>query len=229
VAKSEHAISLAQSGKASSSVARRWHKPAPDTVAMHEEPASADHELALIEAAHADARAFAPLYEAYVDLVWRYALSRLGDPHRAADATSATFQRAISALPNFQPQRRGDTTTFRSWLMTIARNVVIDEATRHRPATPLDDPSAQRWLVDHRRGPEEHAVAADERRRVERALAQLPDIPRQIVELRNIGMKGAEIAEMLNMSESAVKTAHFRAYARLRDLLAEPEDQGRPR
>ncbi len=191
----------------------------------HELLSPVETEIAWIAAAQQDPHAFAPLYEAYVDLVWRYALSRLGDPQRAADATSTTFQRAMAALPGFQPQRRGDVTTFRSWLMTIAHNVVIDETRHHHPATDLDDPSAQRWLIDTRRGPEDHAVAADERRRVERALAQLPDTQRQVVEFRLAGMKGAEIAEMLTMSESAVKTAHFRACAHLRDLLAEPDEK----
>jgi RNA polymerase sigma-70 factor (ECF subfamily) len=190
------------------------------------EPTPAERELAWIAAAKDDPRHFAPLYEAYVDLVWRYALNRLGDPQRAADATSLTFQRALTALPHFAPQRRDEGTTFRSWLMTIARNVVIDEATRRRPITPLDDPAAQRWLVDRQRGPEALAIAADERRRVQAALTHLTGTQRQIVELRMIGMKGIEIAGLLGMTESAVKTAYFRAAARLRDLLKEPEDQG---
>ncbi|HYI25780.1 MAG TPA: sigma-70 family RNA polymerase sigma factor [Thermomicrobiales bacterium] len=189
----------------------------------------ADRELDLIAAAQADPRAFAPLYETYVDLVWRYALNRLGDQQRAADATSVTFQRAITALPKYRPQRRGDATTFRSWLMTIARNVVIDETRRARPTSPLDDPASERWLTDPAPGPEEQAVAADERRRINRALARLSTTPRQIVELRLIGMNGREIADTLGMSESAVKTAHYRAIARLRDLLADDETNGASR
>lgn len=196
--------------------------PEPDALAM----SPADRELAQIAAAKTSAKAFAPLYEAYVDLVWRFMLSRLGEQQRAADATSLTFQRALTAIPSYQPQRRGDSTSFRPWLMTIARNVVIDESRRARPALPLDDMAAQHWLVDQQPGPEAHAVAADERRRVIRALDRLPEKQRQIVDLRLIGMKGAEIAGMLGMTEAAVKTAHFRAMTRLRDLLAEPADRG---
>lgn len=47
--------------------------------------------MAQIEAARRNPRAFAPLYDAYADLVWRYAMRRLGDPDRAAEITSATF------------------------------------------------------------------------------------------------------------------------------------------
>jgi RNA polymerase sigma-70 factor (ECF subfamily) len=226
VANSEQTIRLAPSR---SKPASRPNPRGPRALADPSELTAADRELAQVAAAKADIRAFAPLYEAYVDLVWRYAVNRLGDHQRAADATSLTFQRALSALPTFAPQRRGDGTTFRSWLMTIARNVVIDETRRHRPTSNLDDPAAERWLVDHRRGPEAHAVAADERRRVEQALTQLPATQRQVVELRLAGFKVREVADLLEMTEPAVKTAHFRACARLRDLLAEPEDNGAPR
>jgi RNA polymerase sigma factor (sigma-70 family) len=102
-------------------------------------------------------------------------------------------------------------TTIRSWLITIARNVVIDEATRRRLTTPLDDPSAQRWLIDRRRGPEAQAIAADERRRVQAARTHLSETQRQIVELKMIGMKGADIADLLGMTESAAKTARLGA------------------
>jgi len=225
VANGERAVWLAQPGEQARPAPSRWFQRRGERAVDPIQPASeADIELERIAAAQRDAAAFAPLYEAYVDLVWRYAMSRLGDPHRAADVTSTTFQKALAALPAYQPQRRGEGTTFRSWLMTIARNAVIDEIRRERPATPLDDPAAQRWLIDTRRGPEEQVVARDERRRVERALARLPDAQRQIVELRLIGMKGAEIATMLGMTESAVKTAHHRAYTRLREWLADPPD-----
>jgi RNA polymerase sigma-70 factor (ECF subfamily) len=179
-------------------------------------------EIEHIARARHDPAAFAPLYEAYADLVWRYALSRLGDRERAADATSQTFAKAIAALSTFRPERRGDGSTFRSWLMTIARNVVIDEARKTRPTTPLDAPAAQPQLVARERSPEDAGIAAVERQRIERALAHLPDAQRRIVELRAAGLKGVEIAGVLNMSLAAVKTANHRAYLRLRELLGEP-------
>lgn len=185
-----------------------------------------DTELAIIAEARLDPRAFAPLYERYVDLVYRYCLRRLGHRERAADATSLVFSRAIGALQHFTPERRRTGSTFRSWLLTIARNVVIDDARAHRPTNQLDDAGIGATLRDTAPSPEERAIAADERDRIEAALDQLPDRQRQIVELRLIGLRGAEIAAVLGMSVGAVKTAHFRAYARLRDLLAEPECDG---
>jgi RNA polymerase sigma-70 factor, ECF subfamily len=196
----------------------------PETPSIGEGGSLAEWEIAHIERARQDPRAFAPLYEAYVDLVWRYALRRLGDPERAADATSQTFSKAIAALPRFTPGRRGENTTFRSWLMLIARNVVIDQVRKERLTFDVDTPTVQGRLVDPDRSPEEMAIARNEQHRVERALTQLTDVQRQIVELRAVGMKGAEIADLLQMGVPAVRSAHFRAYARLRDLLQEPDN-----
>lgn len=186
----------------------------------------ASEETRQVEVARADPHAFAPLYEAYADLVWRYAMSRLGNADRAAEVTSITFARALAALPRFRAKHGNDGSPFRAWLMTIARNAVIDEVRRNRHAPSLDDPAVQPWLVDRARSPEDQAIAGEEQRRVSQALARLPITQRRIVELRLIGMRSAEIAEILGMSASAVDTAHFRAYARLREWLAEPGDGG---
>jgi len=192
--------------------------------------ATVSDELAQIEAARHDRRAFAPLYDAYVGLVWRYAMRRLGDADRAAEVTSVTFARALAGIASFRPRSHGVDTGFRAWLMTIARNALIDSVRRERPSASLDDPAVAASLVDDAPSPEGAAVAAEERRRVFDALACLPPAQRRIVELRLAGLKSAEIAEALGMTVSAVNTAHYRAFARLRDLLADADvTRGSPR
>lgn len=52
-------------------------------------------------------------------------------------------------------------------------------------------------------------------------LGQLPETQRAIVELRLAGLRGDEIASALDTTLSAVKSAQYRAYQRLRELLAE--------
>lgn len=88
---------------------------------------NATEELRQIRRAQNDISQFSPLYQQFVHLVWNYCLARLRDDDRAADATSTTFLKAMKALPRYKPELRSDQTTFRSWLMTIARNVVLDE------------------------------------------------------------------------------------------------------
>ncbi len=175
----------------------------------------------LVPAAQVNPAAFAPLYERYADGVYRYFLRRLGNEHEAEDATSQTFIRAIAALPRY---RIGCEGTFRSWLFTIAHNVAMDRFRRIRPTTPLDPAAASlredRSAVD----PVHHALGNERRRQIERAMAGLTDRQREIIQLRLDGLNGPEIAQVLGLSLSATKSLHFRAYARLRELLEEGDE-----
>lgn len=171
---------------------------------------------ALVDRARCDPRAFAPLYDRYAEPVYRYCYRRLGNHETAADATSQTFLKALAALPSY---RQG---TFRGWLFTIAAHVVADLHRRTRPVASLDhDPAVALALVDRAPSPEDHAVLAEGRASVEALLLTLTDDQRQVVALRLAGLTGPEIAAALGLSETAVRSSQFRAYARLRRLLAE--------
>lgn len=178
----------------------------------------AEDELRQIAQAQLDTGAFAPLYERYVHLVWNYCLVRLRDPDRAADATSATFEKALRALHRYRPDVRGDGTTFRSWLMTIARNVVLDDL-RRRPTVPLGD--AFHLLAQREDGPEALALAGERRRELLAAYAQLSDQQQDVIRLRQQGLSGEEIGAVLGIGVGAVKSTHYRAIQRLRQILQE--------
>lgn len=180
-------------------------------------------DLALVRLAQADPRAFAPLYEHYAPIVYHYCLRRLGHREAAADATATVFTKALAGLPRFRPDPRREGSTFRSWLFTIAHNVVIDARRRRRHHLSIDDEASKPLadtLVDQSASPEELAIAGDAARRVRTLLGNLPDRHRAIVELRLAGLSGSEIAATLGTTESAVKSAQFRAYGTLRTLLA---------
>ncbi|MGB3329657.1 MAG: sigma-70 family RNA polymerase sigma factor [Thermomicrobiales bacterium] len=200
----------------------------PNPPSTPDAPSTPD-DLAIVALAQQDPRAFAPLYERYEPIVRGYCQRRLGHPEVAADATSRIFIRALQALPRFRPDPTRPGSTVRSWLFTIAHNVVIDTYRRDRKHPSLDQPGrdgiplAQSGaMIDPAASPEEIALANDLRRQLHDILARLPERQRQIVELRLAGLSGAEIAESLGMSLSAVKSAQFRAYATMRPLLDQP-------
>ena len=154
----------------------------------------------------------------------------LPDRETAAEATGQVFLKAFTALPTYRPTRRG---SFRSWLFAIAHNACIDALRRHRPHAALD---AAGDIAGADPGPEDRALAADERRSVAALLARLTPDQRRVVELRLAGLTGQEVADALGLSLSAVKAAQLRAYARLRRILAadastipRPEDADAPR
>lgn len=184
-------------------------------------------DLAIIEQARHDPAAFAPLYERYFPAVHGYCRRRIADRDRAADATSEIFARAIAALPRFRPQPARPDAGVRSWLFTIAHNVVVDYHRRFRPSQSLDHaPPGEMTppqLIDGGPLPEEQAIAADERRQLHALLAHLTGRQRQVTELRLAGLTGAEIGAVLGLTTGAVKAVQFRAYSRLRDLIGVSE------
>jgi len=188
-------------------------------------------DAALVTLALRDPLAFAPLYQRYVVLVYRYCYRQTSDPDIATDLTAQIFTRALEALPKFRIREpdpssaktgagSGAGSTFRSWLFTIAHNAVIDARRKNRPAVSLDD--RHHHVADNERGPEDQAVLRDELDRLIAILDQLPAAQRQIIELRLAGLTSAEIATALSISRPAVKSAQTRAYARLRQLLGPP-------
>lgn len=189
-------------------------------------------DLVHVARAQRDIRDFAPLYETYAPLVYGYCLRRLSHPDNAADAAALVFTRAIAALPRFRPDKTRSGSTFRAWLFTIAHNVVVDAHRRKREQVSLDlhhdALAAAGRLLDASASPEDIAVANDAASTVHRHLRALPERQRAIVELRLAGLSGNEISRTLGMSESAVKSAQFRAYATLRTLLQPNTPDPRP-
>ena len=175
--------------------------------------AADDATLAVL--ARRDPRAFAPLYERYLDPVYGYCYNRLRTREAAEDATSQVFYKALAGLAGF---RSG---SFRAWLFTIAHNVVVDQVRRQPvilPLNPLDDPP------DNALTPEELAIGVDERRVLQRALIDLSPDQQRVIELRMVGLTGAEIAGVLGKNVDAIKMLQYRAMLKLRERLNQDWD-----
>lgn len=160
------------------------------------------------------------VYARFSDRVHAYALQRLRDPDLAADITSIVFTRALANLATFEARDTASDSALEGWLLTIARNAIIDHARADRRLTILDTDTYRQHLTDISPDPASAAVAPDERERLLDALERLNATQQRIVLLRLQGWNGVEIADLLGMSHGAVRAAQHRAYARLRDVLA---------
>jgi RNA polymerase sigma-70 factor (ECF subfamily) len=110
----------------------------------------------------------------------------------------------------------------RTWVFGIAHHKAID-ALRKRRATliPLDDLLG---IPAGAESPEEAALRADDRRRLDAALASLSAEHRAVLELTYVeGFSQKEIAEIVDVPVATVKTRAFYAKQRLREALATAE------
>lgn len=183
------------------------HRPNPREGVVHDDGTDA----ALVARAQHDRHAFGALYDRYFDAVYRYCFVRLGGAEWAEDAAHQVFVRALEGVSRYQESGR-----FRSWLFTIAHNVVVDELAM-RPQRLTHDELDR--FTDPTPGPEADALAAVELQRVRSALAQLPPDQQRAIELRVAGLTGREIARELGRSHEAVKMLQQRGLIRLRTLL----------
>lgn len=185
----------------------------------HEQPTWEDRAIA---AARDDRAAFAPLYDHYAMDVYRYCYRQVRDVDLANDLTSQIFLRVMDKLHLYRPH---ETRTFRSWLFTVARNVLRDRWRTRRLHHDVDAHRAR--LPDRSPGPEERAIDRLEADRLLDAVEKLSVRHREIIYLRLAGLTTSEIAEATGATVAAVKSAQSRAYAQLRQDLQSPEDGAR--
>jgi RNA polymerase sigma factor (sigma-70 family) len=110
-----------------------------------------------------------------------------------------------------------------TWIWSTSRNKVIDQRRRERMRASTSSEDAAR-LLSFVAGPEEGFIASAAKSWVNAALAQLTPIQRDVVCLREIdGANYREIADALEITEEAARSAHYRGMERLR-LYAQTHD-----
>ena len=158
-----------------------------------------------------DRAAFDELYRRYTRPLLGLALRRLGDRGRAEDALQDAFAAVWRSAGSYDPQRGAGA----AWLYTVARNAIVDGA-RRRPEPPAEAPETPASDV----GPDERAEVAWLAWRVHRAIEELPEHERQVIELAYWGEQSqSEIAEFLHVPLGTVKTRTRTGLARLADML----------
>jgi RNA polymerase sigma-70 factor (ECF subfamily) len=175
-------------------------------------------EYAVVEAAkRGDHSALAALYEHFFPRVYRYVASRLGNVEDAEDVTEEIFLRVIDNVGSFT--WRG--LPFGAWVFRIARNEIVSHVRRQKPRSgtaELSDTIADE-RADHTGKVEDKLVLVV----VRKAMTQLPEAQRQVVELRFIaGLSVAETAKALNKTENNVKVLQHKAIAKLQVLVKRP-------
>jgi RNA polymerase sigma factor (sigma-70 family) len=150
---------------------------------------------------------FDRLYRRHAPSVYRYAYAVLGNQADAEDVTQQTFLNAYRAIAEGTKPRKAE-----NWLLRIAHN----ELRRHfRTNGRAIEVEFDERLAQPVREASEPSLAD-----VLRALRQLPPIQRSALVMREFeGRSYAEIAEVLDVSQSALEALIFRARRALAENL----------
>ena len=182
--------------------------------------AGRDDATLMAYVARGDTAAFEQLVERHQTLVIGTVARMLGSNSDVEDVAQQVFIRVWKSAPRYVP-----TAKFTTWLLTITRNLVFNEARRrkrHRVET-LDVHQGEESLpLPDRRGrvPDEQLLDDEMQRAVDTAIQALPEKQRLAVVLRRYEEKSyEEIAEVLSLSVPAVKSVLFRARTELREAL----------
>jgi RNA polymerase sigma-70 factor (ECF subfamily) len=171
-----------------------------------------DEDL-LSRVAQGDRDAFGDLYKRYARAVLGLALRRLGDRGRAEDAVQEAFASVWRAARSY----RRDRGPVAPWLYAVARNAIAD-----RGRVRIEPPAEPADTASDAPGPPDRAEQSWVAWRVHRALEQLPQAERTVLELAYwSGLSQSEIADFLGIPLGTVKTRTRSGLRRLAEDLGE--------
>ena len=172
-----------------------------------------EDESALIARASHDPEAFGLLYQRYVDRIYRYLFSHVGEPAEAEDLTAQVFTAAWEGLARYQ--ERGE---FSAWLFRIARNKANDYHRGRRAHFSLDKSSDERG--SHHPGLRDLSAELEHAEDLERLANLIDSLEAGQVELLRLRFAAhltyAEMASLLGRTEAAIKMAVSRLLRQLK-------------
>src|SRR5438876_7715328 len=158
-----------------------------------------------------DAGAFELLYRRYARPVFGLALRRLGNRMAAEEAVQETFASLWRSARTYKPERGPGA----PWLYAVARNAIVDRSrAKSEPAAELPETASLEL------GPADRAEASYVAWRVHRAVEDLPQSERDVLELAYWGgLSQSEVADFLGIPLGTVKTRTRTALGRLANVL----------
>jgi RNA polymerase sigma-70 factor, ECF subfamily len=166
---------------------------------------------------------FEVLVRRYMEKAFHIAFNFTRNTETAKDLSQDAFVRAYASLKQFDGR-----STFYTWFYRIVVNLCLDHARRQRRVVweSLDQVSEEsgepRQFADSTFAPEQHAIAGEAKRRVNKTLETMPKKQRTAFLLRNDqGLSIADVAKVMKTTEGTVRVYLHRAVAALRQSLLE--------
>ena len=177
-----------------------------------------------------DIGAFQQLFQKYSPSVVNFAFHFLGNRARAEEIAQEVFLQVYRWQTKYEAKAK-----FSTWLFKIAHNHCLNEVRKGEyrisveslgPQEDAEGDERERQLPDTNLYKGEDVLAAKQAaRRIEKILRRVPETQRTALMLSRLeGMSYQEVAEVLGVTEKAVKSLVFRATQSLRDGLKDIVD-----
>jgi RNA polymerase sigma-70 factor (ECF subfamily) len=176
----------------------------------HQSSIVLSEELTIIEKAKRNPQFFAPLYNKYYEVIFRYIYKRVDEQESAYDITSCVFVKAMGALNKFE--FRG--VPFSSWLFRIAKSELYQSFRdqKARRTINIDSVTIVQMvdeICDDR--------SEENREKLLKSLTLLKENELQLIEMRFFEKRSfREIGEIIGLTENNAKVKTFRALAKLK-------------
>jgi RNA polymerase sigma-70 factor (ECF subfamily) len=155
----------------------------------------------------------------HTGLVFRIAYSILRNHHDAEDAAQECFLRAWKWRDKFQQVRKPKT-----WLARIAWTTALDRRAHRTTRSVVEDTLGENEIesvAGSECKPDEQLAGLQMQQLLEKLIAALPGNLRQPLELSTVQeLNSSEIAEIMGVPESSVRTRLFRARGILKEKLS---------
>lgn len=174
--------------------------------------------------------AFQQLFQKYSSSVVNFASHFLGNRARAEEIAQEVFLQVYRWQTKYEAKAK-----FSTWLFKIAHNHCLNEVRKGEyrvsiesigPQEDADGDERERQLPDTNPSKGEDILAAKQAaKRIEKILQRVPETQRTALMLSRLeGMSYQEVAEVLGVTEKAVKSLVFRATQSLKDGLKDMLD-----
>lgn len=166
-------------------------------------------------AGQGDKKAFGVLYDKYAERIYNYIFYRTGNALDAEDLTARVFFRAMRHITNYTD--RG--VPFSAWLYRIAHNLV---ANWHRDGSRRQEVALEDGYRSSRGDeyPEAALMQNEEQNALLHLIRNLPEERQQVLILKFVEhMSNAEIGEIMDRTEGAIKSLYHRTLLALRQEI----------
>ena len=168
-----------------------------------------NREKELIELCKKDLSHFNELYKAYINDVYRFVYSKLGNKDEAEEVVSETFLKALEKIETYEYQGK----PLKSWLFVIARNLIY-QTYRKKDDESFDED----WHGVENESILDLIADKDMVKKVEAFIREFkPPVP-EIIRLRVWEeLSFEEIAEIMDKKVTTVKMAYYRGLEKIQN------------